>query len=89
MTVSDTVLGEALERAAEIDALPFYDDFGSDSFNYDNYRTAVVRVALGLCVIQMGKCVTHGVEESLTHFLETRPPEDNGHDPVTGFAYND
>lgn len=53
------------------------------------------RIAAGLCVIEprrtpgTGWCITHDVMESFGHYLETRPAEDRGHDPVSGIAYND
>lgn len=35
-------------RPEEIDVLPYYDDPGSDSFNYDKYRQDVVHACLML-----------------------------------------
>jgi hypothetical protein len=39
-------LAKALERAAKLEPLDYYDDSGSDAFNYDRYREDVVRAAL-------------------------------------------
>jgi hypothetical protein len=39
-------LDVALERAAAIEPLDYYDDGGSDAFNYDRYREDVVRAIL-------------------------------------------
>lgn len=47
------------------------------------------RTATGECAIADDWCHTHRVEAGLGHYLETRPPEDHGHNPRTGIAYND
>jgi len=47
------------------------------------------RLAKDLCAVIDGQCVTHGVEADFGHYLDTRPKEHNGHNPVSGIAYND
>lgn len=39
-------LREALDRAEAIETLDYYEDSGSNDFNYDRYREDVVRAAL-------------------------------------------
>jgi len=54
------------------------------------YREArLARINSGLCVIDDDQCVTHGVPGDFGHYLDTRPAEDRGHNPVSGIAYND
>lgn len=48
------------------------------------------QVASGQCAIVPGDwCVTHATKADFGHYLDTRPAADNGHNPVSGIAYND
>ena len=52
-------------------------------------ETLAARIATGECAIAGDWCFTHQTEAGLGHYLDTRPKEDNGHNPVSGIAYND
>ena len=52
-------------------------------------ETLVARIATGKCAIVGEWCLTHDAVADFGHYLDTRPVEDHGHDPVSGIAYDD
>ena len=51
-------------------------------------ETLAERKAEGLCAIAEDWCLVHECKADLGHYLDTRPAEDRGHNPVSGIAYN-
>jgi hypothetical protein len=55
----------------------------------DQWEDAILARGRRECFIKDGHCLTHDVNGDFGHYLETRPKEHNGHNPISGIAYND
>ena len=65
---------------------------GTVTTTYDDGSTLTVdsegNLTVG-CHIVGDRCIPHNAKADLGHYLDTRPKSHNGHNPVSGIAYND